>query len=148
MQTQQHAQNLYQINGYRNRWTSRVFSISKTKSISYHPTQSYYEIDFHICLYSVAIQKESMQIKTCYNSIWSVYMKTYFSFGVFIYIYIFLWEHLICIMSTAVFVFGVAYAVMQLFFRNIEYANKNAKRPFPILVVQISAFVILQKRLQ
>ena len=62
------------------------FSISKTKSISYHPTQSYYEIDFHICLYSVAIQKESMQIKTCYNSIWSVYMKTYFSFGVFIYI--------------------------------------------------------------
>ena len=45
------------------------FSISKTKSISYHPTQSDYEIDFHICLYSVAIQKESMQIKTCYNSI-------------------------------------------------------------------------------
>ena len=37
------------------------FSISKTKSISYHPTQSDYEIDFHICLYSVAIRKESIQ---------------------------------------------------------------------------------------
>ena len=39
------------------------FSISKTKSISYHPTQSDYEIDFHICLYFVAIQKERIQNK-------------------------------------------------------------------------------------
>ena len=31
MQTQQHAQNLYQINAYRNRWTSRVFFNLKNK---------------------------------------------------------------------------------------------------------------------
>ena len=113
MQTQQHAQNLYQINAYRNRWTSRVFSISKTKSISYHPTQSYYEIDFHICLYSVATQKKQIQNEYL---LWIYIISVYeMFFIIFIYIYIFLWEHLICIMSTAVFVFGVAYAVMQLF---------------------------------
>lgn len=89
------------------------FSISKTKSISYHPTQSYYEIDFHICLYSVATQKKQIQNEYL---LWIYIISVYeMFFIIFIYIYIFLWEHLICIMSTAVFVFGVAYAVMQLF---------------------------------
>ena len=62
---------------------------------------------FVFCCYTKGINTKN----TCYDSILPVYIKTYFSF----YIYIFLWEHLICIMSTAVFVFGIAYAVMQLF---------------------------------